>query len=110
METKAEMMRCLCCRTRHAVEYVEREEQSLYKGRLVTYTAMYKYCYKADELISDTEALAANYLALEKAWIVEGKGVFGIDWNGDGVINGFDTVMDLMILDEMEKEDGEEDE
>ena len=36
--------------------------------------------------------------------------VFGIDWNGDGVINGFDTVMDLMILDEMEKEDGEEDE
>ena len=24
--------------------------------------------------------------------------MFGIDWNGDGVVNGFDTVMDLMIL------------
>ena len=35
--------------------------------------------------------------------------MFGIDWNGDGVVNGFDYVMDLMILDEMEKEEGEDD-
>lgn len=34
--------------------------------------------------------------------------MFGIDWNGDGVVNGFDHVMDLMILDEMEKEDDDD--
>lgn len=31
--------------------------------------------------------------------------MFGIDWNGNGVIDGFDHVMDLVILDEMEEED-----
>lgn len=35
--------------------------------------------------------------------------MFGIDWNGNGVIDGFDHVVDLIILDETE-EDGEEDE
>lgn len=29
--------------------------------------------------------------------------MFGIDWNGDGVVNGFDMVMDLMILDDEDK-------
>ena len=34
--------------------------------------------------------------------------MFGIDWNGDGMINGIDHVMDLVILEEMEEEEEDE--
>ena len=35
--------------------------------------------------------------------------MFGIDWNGNGMIDGFDQVIDLMILDEMEENEEDED-
>lgn len=34
--------------------------------------------------------------------------MLGIDWNGDGMINGFDHVIDMMIINEMEEEEDEE--
>ena len=67
MNVSTETRFCLCCRRKHAVQYVEREEQVLYKGAVVTYTARYKYCVRAEELLNDTEVLAQNYLALERA-------------------------------------------
>ena len=38
--------------------------------------------------------------------------MFGFDWNGNGVRDGFDSFMDFMVISEMEKEDedGEEEE
>lgn len=68
MGTGTETKICLCCRKRHEVKYVELEETMMYKGVLVTYTARYKYCERADALVHDTEVTAANYLALEQAY------------------------------------------
>ncbi len=36
--------------------------------------------------------------------------IFGIDWNGDGLLDEMDLAMDMLILDEMEEEDEEEEE
>ena len=65
---KRERTLCICCMEEHEVLTVETLEKNIFKGVEVEYTAIYKYCDKADEYFESGEMIAINDIAMKTAY------------------------------------------
>lgn len=66
---KREHVLCECCMEEHEVLTVETLEKNIFKGVEVEYTAIYKYCDKADEYFESDDMITINYIAMKNEYI-----------------------------------------
>lgn len=63
MQTK-----CPCCMTEHDVQIVTVQEDNMYKGEHVGYTAEYSYCERADRMFADERQIVLNWESMRAAY------------------------------------------
>ncbi len=59
---------CPCCMEEHEIISVRKKENTLFKGRSVSYEAYYTYCKIADEYYANEQQITANDLAIKNAF------------------------------------------
>lgn len=59
---------CLCCMEKHDVYTVEVDENTVFKGKNVEYSAVYEFCDLADEYYANEEMITANDIAMKNAY------------------------------------------
>lgn len=56
---------CFVCMEMHYVDIVEVPEQMEYKDQMVSFTARYEYCSRADQLLETEEMIKANWESMK---------------------------------------------
>ncbi|MDD2433490.1 MAG: hypothetical protein PHX01_07385, partial [Clostridia bacterium] len=64
---KSKQKLCLICMEEHEVDIVEVMEETVYKGEVLSFNAVYEYCINADEYLETEEMIRANSLAIKEA-------------------------------------------
>lgn len=57
---------CTGCLSEHTIQIVERQEEELYKDKLVKFTAEYNYCNVYDVLTENEDQIRRNFKAMKK--------------------------------------------
>lgn len=65
---RSEKCLCMCCMEEHEVKTALVPEQTIFKGRRISYNAIYSYCNVAEELYMDEEQLQKNDIEIKNAY------------------------------------------
>ncbi len=60
MVLRTKRMLCLSCMEVHDVKTVMLFEENIYKGKKVSYPAVYNYCDRSDETYADEQMISTN--------------------------------------------------
>lgn len=60
--------RCPSCMNEHEPQHVIVQEQNMFKGHMVEYTAQYTYCEHTDEMFADEQQISLNDISMKDAY------------------------------------------